>query len=213
MRLSLRRGLRPKQRGSVLVIAILVITAILSLGILSMHSTRSSVDHAGNLRSAHQARAVAELGLYHAMTVMQQRGQSLLQTLRTTPDSTIEIESTGRILVRNADGTEGPSISMDPPDFLEHSPLGSYKAVPSYRVVVDGFHVVPVRAGSEAGELRRSGEIYCHMDFTATGYIDSVALPTAEQWATSTSQDRGAAYILKAAASLGPFVTNGCRRL
>jgi Tfp pilus assembly protein PilX len=66
------------QRGSALILAILVMFSMVALGVLAMRSTGQNLRSAGNLRMTKQVRQIAEAGLYHAITVMNREGPSIM---------------------------------------------------------------------------------------------------------------------------------------
>ena len=84
------------ERGSALILAILVMFSMVALGVLAMRSTSQNIRGSGNLRMTKQVRQIAEAGLYHAMTVMNREGPTILP-LRDDPalaQSVFQIVST-----------------------------------------------------------------------------------------------------------------------
>lgn len=202
------------ERGSAMILAVLILFAMLGLGIVAMRTTKQNLSGSGNLRMNKQARYVAELGLYHAISLMQKEGQNILAKRNPSMTSTLEIESGGRIVERLQNKQEGAIINGTKPKLFDGAPeaLGSFGTgsgyVPSYRVVVDGFTKGPPRPGNEDSPT----EIFCLMHFTSTGYIAGTVLPTAEQF-NAEGSERYAEHTIKAAVVLGPFSTASCARL
>ncbi|MEZ4467637.1 MAG: pilus assembly PilX N-terminal domain-containing protein [bacterium] len=149
------RHARRRPRGSALVLSVLIMIAMLGLGLLAMRSTTQNIAGSGALRMNKTAQFVAEVGLYHAMTMMRGEAENLLLLRRPFPDSMLEIDSTGPLRVRLADGNVGPGQNRPPPPLLSAGPdaLGELSAsglVASYRVVIEGFTLV--QAAQVAGE-------------------------------------------------------------
>lgn len=223
---SMTRSRRRHEQGSALVLAVLILFAMLGLGMLAMRSTTQNIAGAGGLRMNKQARFVAEVGLYHAMTMMKNDGESLLSMRVPHPDSVIEIESTGTVAVRSEPSPAGvarATANRDTPPLLNGQPgqpaaLGDLAGglVPSYRVVVEGF--TPVQSAQIAGQevglgAGEGGEGFCLMHFTSIGYIATAALPTVEQYDTGDGEDRYAEHRVKAAVPLRVANRNLCRQL
>ena len=222
-----QRGRRGQaQRGSALVIAILILFAMLGLGLLAMRSTTQNIAGSGSLRMNKQARFVAEVGLYHAMTLMKNEGETFLTLRVPHPDSVLEVESTGNITVRSEPSPAGNARATEnraPPALLNGEgadpvALGQLAGglVPSYRVIVEGFtpvqssQVVGQEIGLGAGE---NGEGFCMMHFTSIGYIATSALPTPEQLLSVDAEERFAEHRVKAAVPLRVANRNLCRQL
>lgn len=214
------------ERGSALVLAILILFAMLGLGLLAMRSTTQNIAGAGGLRMNKQARFVAEVGLYHAMTLMKNDNESLLSMRVPHPDSVLEVESTGNVVVRSEpypNGVARATANRDAPPLLNGQPgqpaaLGDLGGglVPSYRVVVEGF--TPVQSAQMAGQevglgAGENGEGFCMMHFTAIGYIATAELPTTEQYQNADAESRYAEHRVKAAVPLRVANRNLCRQL
>ncbi|MGK0358897.1 MAG: hypothetical protein ACI9U2_001191 [Bradymonadia bacterium] len=221
-----RRNRRQAQRGSALVIAVLILFAMLGLGMLAMRSTTQNMAGSGSLRMNKQARFVAEVGLYHAMTLMKSEGDNLLTLRVPHPDSVLEVESTGTINVRTEPypaGNVRASEDRPVPPLLngegaDPAALGQLAGglVPSYRVVVEGFTQVQNSqiAGQEIGlGAGENNEGFCMMHFTAIGYIATAELPTPEQLQTVDAEERFAEHRVKAAVPLRVANRNLCRQL
>ena len=112
------RHARRGQQGSALVLAVLILIAMLGLGMLAMRSATQNIAGSGALRMNKTARFVAEVGLYHAMTTMRAESENLLTLRRPFPDSVLEIDSTGPLRVRLADGNAGPGQNRAAPPLL-----------------------------------------------------------------------------------------------
>ncbi len=205
---------RRHQRGSALVLAILILFAMLGLGMLAMRSATQNIAGSGNLRLNKQARYVAEVGLYHAVTLMQQQGQTVLQAR--DDNEVIEIDSSGA--VQTVDGEEKDAVAAvaGAPPVLEAGPpsLGAFQSalVPSYRVTVDGF--VPANGGvvgEEVGEDGAPRSVFCRAEFTSEGFVASEALPV--NLDEIDPEARFATSSLKATVVIGPFNPGTtCRR-
>jgi hypothetical protein len=207
---------------------VLILFAMLGLGLLAMRSTTQNIAGAGGLRMNKQARFVAEVGLYHAMTLMKNDNESLLSMRVPHPDSVLEIESTGTVAVRSEPSTAEGSITRasanrDAPPLLNGQPgqpaaLGDLGGglVPSYRVVVEGF--TPVQNAQLAGQeiglgAGENGEGFCMMHFTSIGYIATTLLPDNDAYETDDAEDRYAEHRVKAAVPLRVANKNLCRQL
>lgn len=225
-RRTIRRHRRQAERGSALVIAILILFAMLGLGLLAMRSTTQNIAGSGSLRMNKQARFVAEVGLYHAMTLMKNEGEGLLTLRVPHPDSVLEVESTGAVVVRSEPSPAGNVRATEnraaPPllngDGGDPEALGQLAGglVPSYRVVVEGF--TPVQNSQIAGQeiglgAGENGEGFCMMHFTSIGYIATNVLPTPEQLIGGDAEERFAEHRVKAAVPLRVANRNLCRQL
>lgn len=221
---SRRHHARRRQRGSALILSVLILMAMLGLGLLAMRSSTQNIAGSGSLRMNKQARFVAEVGLYHALTLMKNEGDNLLRPRVPHPDSVLEIESTGDVVIRTEPSPNGlarATINRDAPDLLNanNTPdaLGDLGGglVPSYRVVVEGF--TPVQAAQMAGQeiglgAGENGEGFCMMHFTSIGYIARTTLPTPEQLLGADAEERFAEHRVKAAVPLRLADRNLCRQ-
>jgi hypothetical protein len=207
-----------RQSGSALVLAILILFAMLSLGLLAMRSTTQNMAGAGNLRLNKQARYVAEVGLYHAITLMQQEG-AILMGLRARAVNRLQIDSTGAVRSVNGQGNEEQAVERAAPQVLAAgpAPLGPHMAADlktSYRVTVDGFSPGPAPAGYDKEELARNGEVFCLMHFSSRGFVANAdGPPGSGELQGRNAADRYAEHGLEAAVVLGPFASDACRPL
>ncbi len=210
-------GSRRRARGSALVLAVLILFAMLALGMIAMRSTTQNMAGSGNLRMNKQARYVAEAGLYQAITLMQQDAVRLLALRAGRPRSTLEIDSAGVVRAFDDQGREIARVNRPAGPVLNApAPLGTaFDAATrvSYRVSVDGFVSGPPLPGYDIEEARRNGQVFCMMQFTARGYVADRALPTAAELNGPEAPQLFAETQLRAAVTLGPFATDGCRRL
>jgi hypothetical protein len=181
-----RRG----ERGSALVLAILIMLAMLGLGLMAMKTTKDNAAGTGNLRLSKQARYIAEMGLYHAVTLMEQKWGDVMPLRGGDPTTRIEVLSDGRVRVLDAAGQPlGNAATFPVPAYYQAraggavppAPLGRFgegaRLVPSYTVTIDGFAPAAARPGFGAEQLEEN--TFCLMHFTARGYIADQALPTA----------------------------------
>lgn len=217
---SRRRGGRRRQRGSALVLAILILFAMLGLGLLAMRSSTQNIAGSGNLRMNKQARYIAELGLHHAITLMQQDGENLLRLRGLRTDSHLVIDSAGRVAAVDDAGDEVANLARPAPSLLAAGPeaLGQFGGgsglVPSYRVRVDGFTPGPPMAGFGLHETKREARAdFCLMHFTAEGFVASTALPDQEQLNAESGDERFAEHRVSAALVLGPYAGGTCKTL
>ncbi len=214
-----RARARAGQRGSALVLAVLILFSMLALGMLAMRTTTQNMAGSGNLRLSKQARYVSEVGLYHAVTLMQQRGAEVLRLLAGR-QGTVEIDSAGAVRARDVDDNVLGQANYPAQQVLNAGPAATGLANAgmqlSYRVTVDGFAPGPVQPGYDPLEIRNNGEVFCMMQFTAQGYVAPQALPTRAQLDPANVEQRAAAadtfaeHSLKAAVVLGPFQTPFC---
>jgi len=214
-----RRG----ERGNALILALLILFAMLGLGLLAMRSTTENIASTGNLRLTKQARYVAEMGMYHAVSLLQAESAALL-ALRDQPRSRLEIDSAGGVRVRHADGSPGPQAVRPVPALftavaggpVPPPALGQFGQgaglVPSYRVEVDGFVPAPPQPGYGIDELRKNKETFCLMQFTARGFVADVALPDQARFERVNRESVFSEFNLKAAVVLGPVAVNLCSR-
>lgn len=215
-------SLRINQRGSVTLIAILVLFALTSLGLLSMRHTVQDVSSAGNLRRAKQARYVAEMGAHHAATLIQQQGTYLLSLRQ--PNDLLEIDNLGnvRFIARNVAGIEQVRHIVQTGEFEGlidgPAPLGNLGTqVPSYRVRIEGITDGPPPPGQEMSQsdLGTPKQSYCLIQLSSRGYVARIDLPqnereqlTQEQWLRAAESI--AEHQIKAALTVGPFMIQGC---
>ncbi len=225
MRLNDRRH----QRGSALILAIFIMFAMLALGMLAMRSATQNVSGSGNLRLNKQARFVAEAGLYHAMTLLQRDGGSLL-ALRDLPgleDGYLVVESPrgdglagqrADVLVLDKDENVRNRVTRTAPGFLSDGPsaLGTFGEASgltaSYRVVISGFQPWACPPGFDEKSLREQGEGCCLMHFESSGFIADEAVPSTADLTGEIAAERFAEHGLKAGAVLGPYSIRGCQR-
>ncbi len=202
-----RRG--KGQRGSALVLAILILFAMLALGMLAMRLTTQNIAGAGNMRMNKQARYVAEAGLHHALTLLTSKGQALM-TLRASNSQLLEIDSNGRVAAieveENGDVQVGNTEDHASPDLLDGA-LGAFGGnsglVPSYKVWVDGFVLSSALPGDDIKNRT------CLVQVTAFGYVADEALP---QPADIAGDERFAEHALKAAAKISGIDPSRCVR-
>ncbi|MEZ4471148.1 MAG: pilus assembly PilX N-terminal domain-containing protein [bacterium] len=213
------RHARRRPRGSALVLSVLIMIAMLGLGLLAMRSTTQNIAGSGALRMNKTAQFVAEVGLYHAMTMMRGEAENLLLLRRPFPDSMLEIDSTGPLRVRLADGNVGPGQNRPPPPLLSAGPdaLGELSAsglVASYRVVIEGFTLVQAAqvAGEEIGGGGGDGEGFCMVHFTSTGYVADRPIPSAADLLGADAETRFAEHRVKAAVPLRVNDRSLCRQ-
>lgn len=192
----LRRRQRGRQRGSALVLAILILFAMLGLGLLAMRTATQNIAGSGNLRLNKQARYVAEAGLSAVVAAMHQESrevQLLLETWQIASEGVdpiallIDDRGRGRVMRLDVDGEPvgapivevaipvAPLLSAGP------GPLGLYgeagDLVTSFEARVEGIKLwngggsvsdASAAVGSDAGE--------CLMHFTARGVVGRVAI-------------------------------------
>ena len=220
---------RKHQRGSALVLAILVMFAIIGLGVVAMRSTSQNVLGAGNLRLTKQVRQVAEAGLYHGVTLMNREGPSLMP-LRDDPalrESVFTLQSTTQpdeddamavLTLNRVDGEVAITRQVRDPAFLggEFLALGEYQRTsglsPSYTVKVTGFEPWDCPPGFDEQALAQQDEGCCLMHFESTGRIAQPGVDFANLGSTPEGQRRYAEHRTRAGVVLGPFTRKGCSR-
>ena len=126
-----RRRPSKAQRGSALILTVFILFAMLGLGMLALRSATQNMAGSGNLRLGTQARYVAEMGLYHAVTLINRQGATILPQ-RDQPNlvgGTIEIESASpdrpersRVLFKDEGGVTRQQPEMVAPSFLTDGP-------------------------------------------------------------------------------------------
>jgi hypothetical protein len=223
-----RRGRKQKSRGSALILTVLILFAMLALGLLAMRSATQNISGSGNLRLSVQARHVAEMGLYHAVTLMNRQG-SILLPLRDGAaelDSTIEIQSprqdTGpqrsRVRILNAEGDFITERIIEAPPFFSEGPPGlgiagvNSDAKPSYTVSVSGFQPWTCPAGYDEQSLRRNGQGCCLVHFESRAVISSSDAPTQALLDDRNGAELFAEHSMKAGVVIGPLALRGCNR-
>ena len=208
-------------KGSTTLISLLVLFALISLGLLSLRFTYQDISSAGNLKQAKQARYVAELGLHHAITLMQQQGTYILRS-RQGPESLV-IKSDGivdyyrrdqaGVIVKQRSLNLGqfPALTDGP------APLGMSNRVASYEITLEGITEGTAPSGQELSQsdLGTARQHFCLVQFSARGFVAEQTLPnlnrdqiTEEAWRRSL--DLVAEHRLKAALTLGPFMVSSC---
>ncbi len=212
------------ERGSALVLSIFILFAMLAMGMLAMRSATQNISGSGNLRLTKQARYVAEVGLYHAITLMNRQGSTLLP-LRAgingegssfIVQSPTEAIASSDVLVRDIGGAILNRMSRPaPPVFSEGPPpLGpageASGLVPSYEVEISGFQQWACPPGYDEVALREQGEGCCLMHFESRGIIATEALPSDDELNAFGAADRFGEHRLKAGVVLGPFSLKGC---
>jgi hypothetical protein len=215
-----RRHGRRRQRGSALVLAVLILFAMIGLGLLAMRTSTQNIAGSGNLRMNKQAQYIAELALHHAVTLMQQDGENLLRLRGLQTDAYLEVDSSGRVTAYNAAGNQIAQQPRPAPPLLGAGPtaLGQFGQgsglVPSYRVRIDGFTPGPPLPGYGMHETKRETRAdFCLMHFSADGYVAAVALPTEEQLNAGGADERFAEHRVSAAIVLGPYAGGTCKTL
>lgn len=212
------------QRGSALILALLVLFAMLGLGMLAMRSATHNISGAGNLRLTKQARYTAEAGLHHALTLLNRQGDAILERRAALglPGSTLVVESPegnegvaqGRVVVLDRNGVERARVFQAAPGFMTDgpNPLGLFGEASglqaSYRVHVEGFQ--PWSCPQDDAEASRvQGQGCCLMHFTSDGYVAREHTPT--QADLEDGARRYAEHRLKAGVVLGKFSLSRCQ--
>ena len=215
---------RRNQRGSALILALLVLFAVLGLGMLAMRSATQNISGAGNLRLTKQARYTAEAGLHHALTLFNRQGDNLLgrRAALGLEGSTMVIESPlpgagvsqGNVLVLDRNGAERLRFVQAGPGFVTEGPnaLGRYgeasRLIASYRVDVEGFQPWACPQDDEEAS-RAQGQGCCLMHFTSHGYVAREHTPNQAEQDESARQY--AEHQLKAGVVLGKFSLRRCQ--
>ena len=199
-------------RGNVTLIVLLALFSMLALGLLALRGAHEGVSRAGNTRWSKQARQVAEMGLYHAMALFQQRGDLFFRQRRI--GEWLELKSSGRLafLTRDDDGVfqEGREIPVGQlPALLDGPPLlGELQAlVPSYRVRIESTQPAQPPPGNElnADSAGVAGPFYCLVHFLAVGYVASAPLPDQLSLQTRLAMEHFSESRIHASITLGPF--------
>lgn len=177
-----RRG----ERGSALVLAILILFAMLGLGLLAMRTATQNTAGSGNLRLNKQARYVAEMGLSTVIAAMSQRGRSqrdlltFWQQASAAGPAAIIVDHTGAARVVRLDEVGEPEGGVVRQEQLELAPLLTRGPNPlglagqagalrtSYEVRVEGMK----RWGNTDSESNNE-EGDCLMHFVTRGTIGS----------------------------------------
>ena len=217
------------QRGSALILAILVMFSMVALGVLAMRSTSQNIRGSGNLRMTKQVRQVAEAGLYHAMTVMNREGPTILP-LRDDPaleQSVFQIVSTAQpdldrpvsaISLIKSNGEIAVTRTIGDPGFFGGTvpALGRFQEtsglIPSYTVRVTGFEPWDCPAGFDEQALAEQDEGCCLMHFESTGRIAQPGIDPTQLGRTNEGRARFAEHRTRAGVVLGPFTRKGCAR-
>ncbi|MFN3202264.1 MAG: pilus assembly PilX N-terminal domain-containing protein [Bradymonadia bacterium] len=180
---------RRSERGSALVLAVLILSAMLALGLMAMHTTTQTVAGSGNLKLSKQARYIAEAGLFHANTLFNSdpNVMQLRESTGCNGDCWIKVTSDGDIDAYSLNDPEAEDPLDQPEGFVEPaSPdffggatpnaLGVFGEtsglVASYYVRVEGFEPV----SDPPGQSSRDGYTYCLLEFTSFGYVASEAV-------------------------------------
>lgn len=216
---------RFQERGSATLIAILALFGLLSLGLIAMRSAQDDIANAGNIRRNKQAQYLAEVGLHHAATLIQQQGNYLLN--QRGPKEYLTITQNGVVrywLPNPIDPEAAPSLQrelnsppfpalIDGPDPLD---LSAFR-VPSYEVRIEGFRDAAPPPGQESSQDDNgtTKQIFCLIQLSARGFIASQENPNETsqsqnelEWRTSLTLH--VEYQLKAALIFGPFLIPSC---
>lgn len=217
------------QRGSALILAILVMFSMVALGVLAMRSTGQNIRSAGNLRLTKQVRQIAEAGLYHAITVMNREGPGIMPlrddpglrdsvfTLVSTSQPEVE-QPTSQMSLLKVNGDVAATRTLRDPGFFggETPALGQFQStsglLPSYTVTVAGFEPWDCPAGFDEEALAAQDEGCCLMHFESTGRIAQAGVNPDALAATSEGRARFAEHRTRAGVVLGPFTRKGCSR-
>ena len=211
-----------RERGSTTLISLLVLFALMGLGMLSLRFTHQEISSAGNLRQAKQARYVAEIGLHHVITLLQQQGNYLLNIRQNGEFMQIKSDGTVEYYSRDNAGVEKKQRSINLPAFSAFAEgpaaLGlTQNRVPSYEIRVDGITDGPTPPGQELSQsdLGTPRQSFCLVHFNARGYIAESTFPETqrdqmneETWRASL--ELLAEHRLKAGVIIGPFLIPGC---
>jgi len=184
---------RAGQRGSALILSILILFAMLGLGLIAMRSTTQNIAGSGNMRLNKQARYVAESGLYSVLGFMTANtggeGLSLMGDWQDQIDNPavviINDRGAARVVPVGPDGRpNGPPVAervTAVPSFLATgpNPLGRYgetsELLTSFEVTIEGFQLWSEdNAGMGLDEGNNASRANCLMHFTARGYIAPV---------------------------------------
>ena len=220
------RHLRSKQRGSALILAVFILFAMLALGMLAMRTATQSVSGSGNVRLAKQAYYVAEVGLYHAIALMNleaprmlprrdsaamERSKLVVMSPKASPP---EARATVRFVNRD-DADVPPDAQFTAPNVWEGpNPLGIFGTasgfLPSYQVEVSGFKPWACPPGYDPASLAESGQGCCLMHFQARGLVARTEHPTEEELDSVDGINRYAEHVLRAGVVIGPMNLRGC---
>jgi hypothetical protein len=217
---------RRRERGSALVLAMLILLAMLGLGLIAMRTTTQNVAGTGNLRVSKQARYLAEMGLYHAITLINAKGDDVLK-LRTDPTFRLLVRSDGQVQVLDANGNvQGQPAVFPVPAYFAAQPggqappsvLGQFGdnggLVTSYQVVVDGFTPAPPKPGNDLDSMKQQHETFCMVHFTARGFIADRPFPTSAQISQQGRENLFAEASVSAEVVLSNSIpTKDCTRL
>jgi len=216
---------RRDERGSATLIAILALFGLLSLGLIAMRSAQDDVANAGNIRRTKQAQYLAEVGLHHAATLLQQQGNYLLS--QRGPREYLTITQSGVVrywLPNPVDPEAAPTLQkeLNTPPFpaLIEGPspleLGALR-VPSYEVRVEGFSDAGAPPGQEISQddLGTPQQRFCLLQFSSRGFIASQDNPEATSQALGELAWRASLVLhverqLKAGLVVGPFLIPAC---
>lgn len=209
-----RRG----ERGSALVLAILILFAMLGLGLLAMRTTTQNIAGSGNMRLHKQARYVSESGLYAVLALFnadtQRQASELMrqwQTASIDGPAAVVIDDRGgaRVLRIGPDGRPNGAPVFEAPApvavaaFLGSgpNPLGRYGdtsgLVTSFEVTVEGFGLWGGPPGNELSEDGNASNDTCLMHLTSRGYIADVPVGD-EDFLAARNDERYAEHTLKA---------------
>jgi len=222
-----RLSIRPRSgdRGSATLVAILALFGLLSLGIIAMRSAQEDIASAGNLRGSKQAQYLAEIGLHHASTLLQQQGSYLLSQRGPREYMTLTQRGLLRYWLPNpVDPEAAPSLQreLNTPPFpalIEGpNPLDlSVTRVPSYEVRIEGFADAGAPPGQEISQedLGTPRQRFCLIQLSARGFIASQENPGDTQQALNELAWRASLTLhvehqLKAGLVFGPFLIQSC---
>lgn len=211
------RPARRGERGSALVLAILILFAMLALGLLAMRTTTQNIAGSGNMRLNKQARYIAESGLYSVLGVFThdtgQAGELMRQwqTANGVGRAAVIVDDRGgaRVVRIGVDGRpNGPPVFQSPapvlgPAFLASgpNPLGRYGEtsglVSSFEVVVEGFSLWRAPSGEGLVDQGNASDDHCLLHLTSRGYIAEVPVGD-DRFENARDDERYAEHTLKA---------------
>lgn len=216
---------RHDERGSSTLIAILALFGLLSLGLIAMRSAQDDIASAGNLRRTKQAQYLAEVGLHHAATLLQQQGNYMLSQRGPREYMTLTQRGTVRYWLPNPlDPEAAPTLQreLNTPPFPAlvdgPDPLGlSATRVPSYEVRIEGFADAGAPPGQEISQddLGTPRQRFCLIQLSARGFIASQENPedtrqVLNELAWRASLTLHVEHQLKAGLVFGPFLIQSC---
>jgi hypothetical protein len=151
-----RRTRRPSERGSALLLALLVIIALTAMGLVGMKHTSFSIRQAGNAKYSKQAYYTSEAGMMAAMQRVGRNGEVYWKLIKATREANLQ------------DGvTSAPAYSFTDGEFVTNGRLfhGGEEGFEEQQNTISHFEVIFTRP-KEGPRPAGYSQQFCFKRFT-----------------------------------------------